>query len=82
MASRNEFDDTPEDRAEYQKMIRNQFALLDQLREKLFEKGDVYDLAALFAIMGAAVSDTKEITFPGEPEKMEPSKRMVNSLLN
>lgn len=83
MASRfQEVEDTPEDREEYRKMIRKQFATLDKLRERVFEIGNVFDLAALFAIMDAAVIDTKEITFPWDPEKMEPPKRMVSSPLN
>ena len=82
MASRFEIEDTREDREEYRKTIRKQFATLDQLRERVFEVGNVFDLAALYAILDAAVIDTKQITFPWDPEKLEPPKRMVNSPLN
>ena len=82
MISRNGVKDAPEDREEYRKMIRKRFATLDQLRARVFENGNVFDLAALFAIIDAAVIDAKEITHPWDPEKMDPSKRLVGSQLN
>jgi len=82
MESKDGVDDSPEDREAYRKMIRNQFTVLDQLREKVFERGNVYELAAFFAITFEAVIATKGITFPVEPEKMELSKRIPNSMFN